>query len=567
MVQRQLRQGPLLVRQRVGLLEPRGRPARKGERDDAPLRRRSRRRSRASACSSASTSTCRSTDGGSPTTRASARRCRRSGTCSSTAPTSWSARTSAGRRARPRPELLAAPGGRARWPSCLGEPVGAVDARRRRPTRARCSRTCASTRARRRTTRPFAAALAALADLYVNDAFGTAHRAHASTEGVAHLLPAAAGLLIEEELDAFRPAARRAGAPVRRRPRRRQGLGQDRRDRPRSPGNADALLIGGAMAYTFLTARRAARRQVAGRGRPPARRRPAGAWPTRRRAGASCVLPVDVVVADRFAARRRGAHRARSTRSRTAGWASTSGPRRSPATRAAARRRADGLLERPDGRLRDRAVRARARSPSPRPSPTSQGVVRWSAAATRWPRCNRPASPTASRTSRPAAARRSSSSRARTLPGVAALGGGGMSRRPLIAGNWKMHKTGAEAAAFLEALLAPTSRRASTRRVCPAVHGARRRPSEPLRARGVAVARRTCTWPRQGAFTGEVSAGDAARTPASHGVMIGHSERRQLFGETDAGGEREGRAARMPPGCAPSCASARPPGSARPAET
>jgi phosphoglycerate kinase len=43
--------------------------------------------------------------------------------------------------------------------------------------------------------------LAALADVYVNDAFGSAHRAHASTEGVAHLLPAYAGLLLEQELE------------------------------------------------------------------------------------------------------------------------------------------------------------------------------------------------------------------------------------------------------------------------------------------------------------------------------------------------------------------------------
>jgi phosphoglycerate kinase len=43
--------------------------------------------------------------------------------------------------------------------------------------------------------------LAELADIYVNDAFGSAHRAHASTEGVAHLLPAYAGLLLEQELE------------------------------------------------------------------------------------------------------------------------------------------------------------------------------------------------------------------------------------------------------------------------------------------------------------------------------------------------------------------------------
>jgi len=47
----------------------------------------------------------------------------------------------------------------------------------------------------------FAAQLASLADLFVNDAFGSAHRAHASTEGVAHYLPAVAGLLMEKELE------------------------------------------------------------------------------------------------------------------------------------------------------------------------------------------------------------------------------------------------------------------------------------------------------------------------------------------------------------------------------
>ncbi|MGK2966909.1 MAG: phosphoglycerate kinase [Tepidiformaceae bacterium] len=46
----------------------------------------------------------------------------------------------------------------------------------------------------------FAVKLAALADIYVNDAFGAAHRAHASTEGVAHILPAVAGFLLEKEV-------------------------------------------------------------------------------------------------------------------------------------------------------------------------------------------------------------------------------------------------------------------------------------------------------------------------------------------------------------------------------
>lgn len=60
--------------------------------------------------------------------------------------------------------------------------------------------------------RDFAAALAALADIYVDDAFSTAHRAHASTEGVAHLLPSVAGRLMQAELEALHAAL---GAPKR----------------------------------------------------------------------------------------------------------------------------------------------------------------------------------------------------------------------------------------------------------------------------------------------------------------------------------------------------------------
>src|SRR5579884_1239149 len=99
----------------------------------------------------------------------------------------------------------------------------------------------------------FARQLADLADLYVNDAFGTAHRAHASTEGVTHYLPAVAGLLMERELEAFagildrpeRPfAAIIGGAKVSTK----IGVLEHLLDR------VDRLLIGGGMANTFLLA-------------------------------------------------------------------------------------------------------------------------------------------------------------------------------------------------------------------------------------------------------------------------------------------------------------------------
>ena len=74
--------------------------------------------------------------------------------------------------------------------------------------------------------------LARLGDFYVNDAFGTAHRAHASTAGVAAFLhPAVAGLLMDAELELARRRAREAEAALHRHPRRLEDLRQDRRHR------------------------------------------------------------------------------------------------------------------------------------------------------------------------------------------------------------------------------------------------------------------------------------------------------------------------------------------------
>ena len=73
-----------------------------------------------------------------------------------------------------------------------------------------------------------ARALAELADVYVNDAFGAAHRAHASTEGVAHLLPSAAGRLLRARGEHADADPREPAAAARGGDRRRQGGGQDR---------------------------------------------------------------------------------------------------------------------------------------------------------------------------------------------------------------------------------------------------------------------------------------------------------------------------------------------------
>jgi len=99
----------------------------------------------------------------------------------------------------------------------------------------------------------FAQALAQLADIYVNDAFGSAHRAHASTVGVASYLPAVAGFLMEKEIDLM---GRALDEPVR--PFTTIIGGAKVSDKLAIIENiiekADSLLIGGGMASTFLKA-------------------------------------------------------------------------------------------------------------------------------------------------------------------------------------------------------------------------------------------------------------------------------------------------------------------------
>jgi phosphoglycerate kinase len=140
----------------------------------------------------------------------------------------------------------------------------------------------------------FSEQLAALADLYVDDAFGAAHRAHATTVGVAERLPAAAGLLLEEEVDYLDGVlqdpehpfvAILGGAKV-----------SDKLGVIRSLlGVSDTLLIGGAMCFTFFKAQghEVGKSLVEDDYLEEAKR-------LLEEAGEKLVLPVDVVVADRM---------------------------------------------------------------------------------------------------------------------------------------------------------------------------------------------------------------------------------------------------------------------------
>jgi phosphoglycerate kinase len=145
----------------------------------------------------------------------------------------------------------------------------------------------------------FVAALAKLGDLWVNDAFSAAHRAHATTEGLGHVLPAYAGRSMQAELDALSKALDDPQRPV-------AAIvgGAKISTKLDVLGNliakVDALIIGGAMANTFLAAQ----------GRPVGRSlcehdlaaTARGILAKAEASGCEIVLPVDAVVAQTFEA-------------------------------------------------------------------------------------------------------------------------------------------------------------------------------------------------------------------------------------------------------------------------
>ena len=203
----------------------------------------------------------------------------------------------------------------------------------------------------------FAAELAALGDVYCNDAFSAAHRAHASTEGLARLLPACAGRLMQAELEALEKALGSPQRPVvavvggAKVSTKLELLGN-------LVGRVDTLVIGGGMANTFLAAKgidvgkSLCEHDLADTARAIMGKAEA--------AGCAILLPADVVVAREFKAG--AAHEVVAGRCLPAG--------RDDPRRGAARHRGDhrGLrerphagLERPARCLRDPAVQRRDR--------------------------------------------------------------------------------------------------------------------------------------------------------------------------------------------------------------
>jgi phosphoglycerate kinase len=141
-----------------------------------------------------------------------------------------------------------------------------------------------------------AKALASLGDVYVNDAFGSAHRAHSSTEGVAHFLPAVSGFLMEQELEYLGRATSNPEHPF-------VAIlgGAKISDKIAVVENlltrCDKLVIGGGMANTFLAAQ-----GIAMQDSLVEEAALSTAKSIMAKAGGKLFLPIDAVIADKFAA-------------------------------------------------------------------------------------------------------------------------------------------------------------------------------------------------------------------------------------------------------------------------
>src|SRR5436853_7400855 len=105
-------------------------------------------------------------------------------------------------------------------------------------------------------------------------------------------------------------------------------------------------------------------------------------------------------------------------------------------------------------------------------------------------------------------------------------------RTPFIAANWKMHKTVLESVAFIKEFRKLAEAVHDVEIVVAAPFTALRAAADAAHASNIGIAGQNLHWERQGAFTGEISAGMLKEAGAEY-VIIGHSERRQLFGETD----------------------------------
>lgn len=368
----------------------------------------------------------------------------------------------------------------------------------------------------------FAEKLASLADLYVNDGFGVSHRAHASVEGVTHFLPAAAGFLLEKEIQYVGQAVTNplhpfvaiiGGAKVSDK----IGVISNLLDK------VDTLLIGGGMANTFLAAQgyKMGKSLVEEDKLDLAKELLAKAKKNK----VNMLLPTDLVMAAAFAPD--AEHVTEKVKNLNQAYMALDIG--AETSKAYAEALADAKMIVWNGPMGvfemdafcngteavARAV-AKSRATSIVGGGDSVAAIEKLGLAKRITHISTGGGASLEYLE------------GKVLPGVAALDD---LRRKMIAGNWKMHKTVSEAVELAEDIVMETNGTLNEVVIFPPFT-ALETVADAIDGKHVGYGAQDLHWEDKGAFTGAVSGAMIADICAEY-VLVGHSERRTIFGENE----------------------------------
>lgn len=368
----------------------------------------------------------------------------------------------------------------------------------------------------------FAEKLASLADLYVNDGFGVSHRAHASVEGVTHFLPAAAGFLLEKEIQYVGQAVTNplhpfvaiiGGAKVSDK----IGVISNLLDK------VDTLLIGGGMANTFLAAQgyKMGKSLVEEDKLDLAKELLAKAKKNK----VNMLLPTDLVMAVAFAPN--AEHVTEKVKNMNQAYMALDIG--AETSKAYAEALADakmivwngpmGVFEMDAFCKGTEAVAkavAKSRATSIVGGGDSVAAIEKLGLAKRITHISTGGGASLEYLE------------GKVLPGVAALDD---LRRKMIAGNWKMHKTVSEAVELAEDIVMETNGTLNEVVIFPPFT-ALETVADAIDGKHVGYGAQDLHWEDKGAFTGAVSGAMIADICAEY-VLVGHSERRTIFGENE----------------------------------
>ena len=368
----------------------------------------------------------------------------------------------------------------------------------------------------------FAEKLASLADLYVNDGFGVSHRAHASVEGVTHFLPAAAGFLLEKEIQYVGQAVTNplhpfvaiiGGAKVSDK----IGVISNLLDK------VDTLLIGGGMANTFLAAQgyKMGKSLVEEDKLDLAKELLAKAKKNK----VNMLLPTDLVMAAAFAPD--AEHVTENVKNLNQAYMALDIG--AETSKAYAEALADakmivwngpmGVFEMDAFCKGTEAVAkavAKSRATSIVGGGDSVAAIEKLGLVKRITHISTGGGASLEYLE------------GKVLPGVAALDD---LRRKMIAGNWKMHKTVSEAVELAEDIVMETNGTLNEVVIFPPFT-ALETVADAIDGKHVGYGAQDLHWEDKGAFTGAVSGAMIADICAEY-VLVGHSERRTIFGENE----------------------------------